>query len=269
MIIGASSFAGSLNELDDHVRSVELYMPKLGVYEGNELQKDKLNTILDELSTCELKTSMHAHYFADVPTYPKDLVIDTAAMEPKHFKLMEECIELAGKIETRAVVIHPGRVGNDRQGSLDRMTANLKVLASFATENNVMLGLENKEATDPGNLCCDAKELLKIVNEVDSPNLRITFDIGHANLTCEGDSAKMNEFVKTISSHVVHVHLHDNYGIWTSNYDGDEHIAPGSGTVDYSVLRSLKGYNGIFNLEVFSIEDVLKGKETIKEHINI
>ncbi|MCM1986810.1 sugar phosphate isomerase/epimerase family protein [Methanococcoides seepicolus] len=269
MIIGASSFAGGLKELDQHVKSVELYMPKLGVYEGNYLQKDRLEQILDELSTCDLDTSMHAHYFADVPTYPKDLVVDTASMEPMHFKLMEECIALAGKLETKAVVIHPGRVGDDRQRSLGRMTDNLKRLAAFASENNVMLGLENKEATDPGNLCCEADELLKVVNEVDSTNLGVTFDIGHANLTCGGEHEKLNEFIRTVSEQVIHVHLHDNYGTWTSNYDGDEHMAPGTGTIDYSVLNSLKGYKGIFNLEVFSIEDVLAGKEMIRENISL
>lgn len=266
MMIGASSFAAELKELDGHVQSVELYMPKLGVYEGSKLQKDRLENILDELSTCDLQTSMHAHYFADVPTYPKKLVVDTASMDKMHFSLMEECIELAGKLATKAVVVHPGRVGDDRERSLERMISNLKQLATFASENNVLLGLENKEATDPGNLCCEAEELLRAVEAVDSPNLGVTFDVGHANLTCGGDTAMLNDFVKTISEHVVHVHLHDNYGIWTSNYDGDEHMAPGSGTIDYSVLKSLKGYKGIFNLEVFSIDDVLAGKEVIGKY---
>ena len=75
MIIGASSFAGSLPELKKQVQSVELYIPKLGIYEGIELQKNRLNKVLDELSTCDLATSIHAPYFADVPTYPKELVI--------------------------------------------------------------------------------------------------------------------------------------------------------------------------------------------------
>ncbi|AKB86032.1 sugar phosphate isomerase/epimerase family protein [Methanococcoides methylutens] len=267
MMIGASSFAGELKELDDHVQSVELYMPKLGVYEGSKLQKERLEMILDELSTCDLQTSMHAHYFADVPTYPKELVVDTASMGEMHFTLMEECIELAGRLGTKAVVMHPGRVGDDREASLKRMVSNLGRLAAFASENNVMIGLENKEATDPGNLCCEAEELLKVVDAVNSPNLGVTFDVGHANLTCEGDSERLAAFVRTISDHVVHVHLHDNYGYWTSNYDGDEHMAPGSGNIDYSVLKGLNGYKGIYNLEVFSMDDVLAGKKVIGEYV--
>ncbi|WP_135606508.1 sugar phosphate isomerase/epimerase [Methanococcoides sp. NM1] len=267
MMIGASSFAGGLRELDGHVQSVELYMPKLGVYEGSKLQKGRLEMILDELSTCDLQTSMHAHYFADVPTYPKELVVDTASMDKTHFSLMEECIGLAGELGTKAVVLHPGRVGDDRERSLGRMVSNLRQLAAFASDNNVMLGLENKEATDPGNLCCEAEELLRVVDAVDSPNLGVTFDVGHANLTCGGNPEKLADFVNAISEHVVHVHLHDNYGFWTSNYDGDEHMAPGSGTIDYSVLEGLKEYNGIFNLEVFSLDDVLAGKKVIDKYV--
>ena len=263
MMIGASSFAADLHDLDRHVRSVEIYMPKLGVYEGHALQKDRLQIFLDELSTCDLQTSMHAHYFADVPTYPKDLVVDTASMDKLHFRLIEECIDLAGDLGTKAVVLHPGRVGNDRAGSLDKMVGNLKRLAGYASERNVILGLENKEATDPGNLCCEAKELVEVVERVDSPNLGITFDIGHANLTCGGDSSKMSEFIDTISGYLVHMHLHDNYGFWTSNYDGDEHMGPGKGSIDYSVLKNINGYSGICNLEVFSLDDVISGKEVI------
>ncbi len=264
-MIGASSFAGSIAQLDEHVDSVELYMPKLGVYEGSKLQRNLLDSILDELSTSNLATSMHAHYFADVPTYPKPLVVDTARMNEHDFMLMEECISIASEVGCKAVVLHPGRVGDDREKSLFSMVENLKHLSRFADERNVTLGLENKEGTDPGNLCCEAAELLRAVEEVNAPNLGVTFDIGHANLTCGGDAEKLRDFVRTLAGHIVHVHVHDNYGKWTSNYDGDEHMAPGKGCVDYSVLREIRGYNGIFNLEVFSIEDVMTGQKVIKD----
>ncbi len=266
-MIGASSFAGSITQLDEHLDSVELYMPKLGVYEGSELQRDRLDSILDELSTSNLATSMHAHYFADVPTYPKPLVVDTASMDGHDFMLMEECISIASEVGCKAVVLHPGRVGDDRERSLFSMVDNLKRLARFADERNVTLGLENKEGTDPGNLCCEAAELLRAVEAVDAPNLGVTFDIGHANLTCGGYADRLREFVRTLAEHIVHVHVHDNYGKWTPNYDGDEHIAPGKGCVDYSVLREIRGYSGIFNLEVFSMEDVLAGQKVIRNRV--
>ncbi|MEA1985755.1 MAG: sugar phosphate isomerase/epimerase family protein [Euryarchaeota archaeon] len=265
MLLGASSFAATMGELESHVHSVELYIPKLGVYEGNQLQQDRLECILDELSTCDLTTSIHAPYYADVDTYPKGLVLDTADMGRSHFRLMEESIELASLLGSAAVVIHPGRIQQDREHSFRKMVENLRRLAAFASERDVMLGLENKEGTDPGNLCCNAGELLKAVHEVDSPHLGITFDVGHANLTMRGDPVSLRHFAKSIADEVVHVHLHDNNGQWTSDYSGDVHMAPGHGSVDYSVLSELVGYDGIYNLEVFSLDDVITGKKQIQE----
>ena len=267
MILGASSFAGSLPEIASEVQSVELYMPKLGVYRNSELQRDILDTILDELSTLDLHTSLHAPYFADVPTYPKDVVVDTANMDDQSFRLIRESIELAGRLGSRAVVLHPGRINGDHDGAFSRMIGNLKSLAQTAAEHDVMLGLENKEGTDPGNLCTEVQELVRAVEEVNSDNLGATLDIGHANLSCGGDMVKLREFARTLAPHIVHVHVHDNMGVWSENYDGDEHMAPGGGIIDYTILREIKGYKGIFNMEVFSMEDVAMGKATLSKAV--
>lgn len=265
MILGASSFAGNFSKIASELDSVELYMPKLDVYKDSILQKDILDAILDELSTLDLKTSLHAPYFADVPTYPKDVVVDTASMGEREFRLIRESIGLASDLGSNAIVLHPGRFDDDREACFNRMVSNLKILAADAEDSGVMLGLENKEGTSTGNLCCEVDELVRAVEEVNSDNLGATFDIGHANLTCGGDSAKLREFAKALSPYVIHVHVHDNGGVWTHEYDGDEHLAPGSGTVDYTVLNELNGYKGIFNMEVFSIEDVRSGKKTMKK----
>jgi sugar phosphate isomerase/epimerase len=264
VIIGASSFAGSFPELKEQVHSVELYIPKLGIYEGIELQKNRLNKILDELSTYNLVTSIHAPYFADVPTYPQELVIDTASMGRSDFRLMEEAIELANRLDSKVVVVHPGRANNsNHEASFSKMVENLRSIAVIAEDCGVILGLENKEGTDQGNLCCSADELVKAVNEVDSPNLGATYDVGHANLTCGADPEKLQEFTETVLSCIVHIHLHDNSGHWTDEYAGDQHMAPGSGTVDFSILNMLSEYRGIYNFEVFSMDDVIAGKDVI------
>ncbi len=97
---------------------------------------------------------------------------------------------------------------------------------------------------------------------MDSGNLGVTFDVGHANLTSGGDSGLVRAFMEMVREWVVHVHVHDNMGVWTGEYDGDIHMAPGTGTVDLSVIGEL-GYGGIHNLEVFSIEDVISGRERL------
>ena len=144
------------------------------------------------------------------------------------------------------------------------MVKNLCTLASIAEDYGVTLGLENKEGTDPSNFCCEAEELSRTIEAVNSEYLKATFDIGHANLTCGGDPEKLGNFVRTLQKHIIHLHLHDNSGQWTEKYDGDEHMAPGMGCTDFSVLKLLSGYRGVYNLEVFSLEDILFGKNTLK-----
>jgi sugar phosphate isomerase/epimerase len=268
MIIGASSFAGTLNELISEVDSIELYVPKLEVYEGSRLIRSRIKKIKDILSSYEIRTSIHAPYFSDAPNYPHELVVDTANINDTQERLLEESIKIAEELGSQVVVIHPGRINGDKGRSFENMISNLSRIAQFAKERNVMLGLENKEGTDPKNLCITASELVEAIERIGSPNLRATFDVGHANLTCKGDQEKLRQFSRMIKDHVVHVHVHDNTGSLTELYWGDLHGAPGKGSIDFSILGELD-FNGVYNLEVFSIEDVKAGKKILRNQRSI
>lgn len=264
MILGASSFAAPPEDLKKHVESIELYIPKLGIYNGSALEMRKLDRVLDETSTYDFAVTVHAPYSSGDSEYPSALQVDTARMGEREFILLEESIALANRIGAHVVVLHPGRVGPDREKSFSSMVKNLSTLASLAEDYGIALGLENKEGTDPSNFCCEAEELFRTIETVNSKHLKATFDIGHANLTCGGDPEKLRRFVQTLKKHIIHLHLHDNSGKWTENYDGDKHMAPGKGCADFSVLNLLSGYRGIYNFEVFSLEDLCFGKKTLE-----
>ena len=264
MIIGASSFAGTIPELINEVDSIELYIPKLGVYEGTKLIQSRIKKLADTLSTSNLGTSIHAPYFSDAPNYPKELIVDTALLNETQERLLKESIIIAQELDSDVVVIHPGRKGASKERSFESMVSGLSRIAGFAGERDVILGLENKESTDPDNLCCSANDLLEAIRSVNSSNLKATFDIGHANLTCGGNAIELRNFVNAIKDHVIHVHVHDNSGKWTEKYWGDFHGAPGTGMIDFSVLKEFD-FNGIYNLEVFSIDDIRKGKKVIMD----
>src|SRR5659263_166813 len=241
MIIGASSFAGSLPELISEVDSIELYIPKLEVYIGTRLIRSRIKRIKDILSSYKISTSIHAPYFSNAPNYPHELVVDTANLNDTQERLINESIEIAEELGSGVVVIHPGRINGDKERSFRNMISNLSRISMFAKDRNVMLGLENKEGTDPENLCISACELLEAIERIGSSNLGATFDIGHANLTCEGNPEKLRQFSKMMKDHVVHVHVHDNTGSVTEQYWGDLHRAPGNGIIDsvsYTHLRA-------------------------------
>jgi len=262
MIIGASSFAGPLPELESEVESIELYIPKLEVYEGTKLIRSRIYKLKDTLSSYDLSTSIHAPYFSDAPNYPHELIVDTARLNDKTEMLLKESIGIAEALGSGIVVIHPGRVNGIRERCFERMISGLSRLSKFAQDVNVTLGLENKEGTDQNNLCISASDLIKAIEEIGSPNLRATFDIGHANLTCEGNQEKLREFAEELKNHIAHIHIHDNHGFMTEKFWGDLHGAPGTGVIDFSLLKDLR-FKGVHNLEVFSLEDVRMGKKVL------
>lgn len=270
MKFGVSSFAGPLSELNELADSIELYLPKMNLYKGRELQKERLDAFFDSFFSYDLFCTAHAPYFPDPDgEHPKELAVDTANMSASDFSLMKESLDIAAHAGADVIVIHPGRITEGGASkSFGRMIQNLKILAEYAEEVGVMIGLENKENTDPLNLCCRAEDLAKAVDWVDSDYLGATLDIGHANLTCKGDQKKLADFVNTISPQVVHVHIHDNHGVDNGRYGGDEHYAPGQGIIDYSVLRGLKDYDEVFNFEVFSVEEFISGKEFFKNKLS-
>ncbi len=263
MIISASSFSASLPELDGLVDGVELYLPKLGLYQGGRLAWERVEELVEALSTCNLSTSVHAPYYSEYPGYPAELRVDTANMGKKGFRLLEESIDFAVRVDAGVVVVHPGiRTLPD---SFERMVGNLRRLAGFAVERGVVLALENKEGTDPRNLCCEVGELVRAVELV--PGLGVTLDIGHANLTCQGDQERLREFVRQVRDLVVHLHVHDNPGSWQERYGGDLHLPPGEGVIDFRILEELD-FQGVYNLEVFSREDVKNGKRFLQNQLN-
>ena len=264
MIIGASSFASPLPELEKEVDSIELYIPKLKLHDGHKLIIERVEELCDLLSTSRLQTTLHAPYYGDSPTYPKELMVDTAHMGRSQFRLMEESIVLANDLGCSVVVVHPGRITGNREECFSHMVKNLKKLALIAEDCGIIIGLENKEGTDPANLCCSVKEHPRAIQELNSPCLKATFDIGHANLTCGGNKMKLREFAKELKDDVVHVHVHDNMGMNGDRYFGDLHDAPGVGNIDFSVLKEL-AFDGVYNLEVFSIDGVRAGKTMLED----
>lgn len=264
MMIGASSFASPLPELEKEVDSIELYIPKLRLYNGGKLIKERVDELHDLLSTGSALTTMHAPYFGELPNYPKELIVDTSHMGSIQFRLMGESISLASEFGCSVLTVHPGKISGDRENNFSRMVENLKKLSFEAENHGIVLGLENKEGTDPTNLCCTVDEHLRAIREVNSTFLKATFDIGHANLTCGGDMGKLREFVKELNGHTGHVHVHDNNGVLAESYFGDMHGAPGEGNIDFSVLRELE-FKGVFNLEVFSMDAVRAGKSVLSD----
>ena len=90
---------------------------------------------------------------------------------------------------------------------------------------------------------------------MDGTDLRICFDIGHANTMGQID-AMIDLFADRISN----IHIHDNNG------ERDEHLTIGDGSIDFEhVIRRLSGYKGNYIIESKDLPSAVLSNQRLKK----
>ncbi|MBN1551549.1 sugar phosphate isomerase/epimerase [bacterium] len=114
---------------------------------------------------------------------------------------------------------------------------------------NVTVVLENIIESDPSYMKI-------LVDNVNHPNLKLCFDIGHAHVWSHWSPSEWIEF---LGNRIFHIHLHDNAG------EQDNHLPVGKGSIDFE---------NFFNTVRKHIPDVTislevdSDKETVIENLN-
>lgn len=214
-----------------------------------------------------IRPTLHASFY-DINLASLNPLIQEASAQQ-----LLECIHLAHDLGAEIVVVHPGELPGDypaellpraREGSI----ASLKEALGLAEGLDVTLALENKAWGRNRGLIQSSKEHLELIEALDSPRCRATFDVGHAHTFTQktgtgtqktGTSGlDLREYMEKILPYLAEVHLHDNDG------SGDQHRPLGAGTIDFPPLLDLlarEGYRGPLILEMDSVEDLGRCKE--------
>ena len=106
----------------------------------------------------------------------------------------------------------------------------------FLNKKDIPFDMENLLELDP-------QCLKDITDKVNSKNLGLNLDIGHAHCNSR---TPVTEWIKILGPRITYVHLHDNHG------EIDEHLGLGMGNMDIKkVLNALNKYapNAIWALE--------------------
>jgi len=185
-------------------------------------------------------------------------------------------IHLAHELEARAVVLHIGRVEMDKvlpplrelyeEGRidsdeaqalraqaqaerdrlhlpfLDSVRSSLDVLAREAERRGVYLGLENRYfyREIPG-----FQELKLLLNDLRGAPVGYWHDVGHAHVAEASGWETQKEWLESFGSVMIGIHLHDSTGF-------DDHVPPGTGEVDFSMVGSHLADQAIRILEIRS-----------------
>ena len=247
MKIGVSTlalFPMSLKEILDYLESIDIkYCELMLEYPYSDIDPDIVNSHT-------IKTSIHAP-ISDVNIASLNESVRKASVEE-----VKKSIDLASKIDSKAVVVHPGHMAflarKFPEKIKEKSVISLKECSNFAEELGIQLCVENMPDME-GMTCKDLDELDGLVQEVGA---LMTVDVGHAH----NAGISIDEILKY--DNIGHVHLSDNDGSF------DNHNAVGSKDIDFkSLFEGLdnKNFEGIMVVEVTNQDEILESLDYIKK----
>ncbi len=170
-------------------------------------------------------------------------------------------LEASAELGIQKVVLHPGYIMGLSKFILEKAKEygmkSIETILKKAGDLGITLCIENM--FPQSNFLSHPQEFQEVFDTF--PDLRLTLDIGHANLGAGKNKAL--EFIHRYGYRISHVHANDNFG------KEDNHLPIGAGIIDFEkILRELKEshYDETITLEVFSRDkDYLKiSKEKIR-----
>ncbi|MDA1280427.1 MAG: sugar phosphate isomerase/epimerase [Chloroflexi bacterium] len=180
---------------------------------------------------------------------------DEATRERDLAELISE-IRVAGELGVEVVIFHPGRLHvpgvereqvseADRAVSLSHFVDFMKAVAPIAEAAGVVIGAENMHY-NPGWLIRTHGELADAIDEIGSPAVGTTFDVGHA-----WGSGGIDAGITTFGDRIVHVQVHDCRGPEGAGNVMDQHLEIGTGVLEWgSVGELMRSKSFIATLEI-------------------
>jgi sugar phosphate isomerase/epimerase len=206
--------------------------------------------ILDEYPTkikdLDLLESFNLKYTIHAPINDLNIASLNKSIRKASIYELEKSIDLANKINSDIIVIHPA--GYTFLGApceekiLSNCKESLKDLRDYSRDYDVEIAVENMPNIE-GFIYSDIYKLHDLLVELE---MSMTLDVGHAS------TAGFKE-EELYFSNVRHVHLSDNFG------DEDLHLALGEGNIDFKkIIDTYKknNYKGKYILELIFLKDV-------------
>ncbi len=173
---------------------------------------------------------------------------------------LKETLEACKMLGTQSIISQTGSAIPDlsREAQIGVMVETLKRCALLCEKANVVLELEplNGLVDHPGHFLQTSDEAVRIVDEVDSPYVRLVFDVYHQQVT-EGNVIRN---ATAYRDRINHFHIADNPG----------RTEPGTGELNYrNILNAIKetGFDGYVGLECRYTVDTDVALQRYKEDI--
>jgi sugar phosphate isomerase/epimerase len=255
--------------------------------------------ILEAVDAGEMRISS-LHNFCPLPmgvNYAAPNLYQFSAERPRERELAErytlKTIEFAARVKAPAVVLHGGSIDMKnytdklldlvaRDGRetpkyarlcteldvkreakkgpfVERVNELLKKLLPAAESQGIKLGIENRQALEELPLESDFQFLFR---ELTSPNLVYWHDTGHGQIKENLGFIRHAMHLESLRDRLFGLHVHDVQA------PGRDHCAPGTGMIDFGVLKPLVQPEHIKVFEFspgLTVEQVKSGVEHVKQ----
>lgn len=225
------------------------YLANLG-FDGVELTVIRgFTTELDTLHSAERRRirRLYDQYNLDLPAisaHQSLLVVDEGAHKENWRRLtgsVDLCIELAGAENPPVLNTTLGSNPDQWESQVGFAVERVGDLVDYCSTRQVILALE----PHIGDSLSDPEKALWLLSEIDSPYLKLNFDISHFDV--QGLPTKLT--VPLLAPHSAHTHVKDQRG----QIPDFEFLIPGEGCFDFVVyLEEMQraGYDGYITAEV-------------------
>jgi len=140
-----------------------------------------------------------------------------------------------------AIDTTPGGRPEEWDTARDLLVERTRELVEYAQARNVTIAMEPHVSA----VIDTPEKVLQLLELVDSPYLKVNFDISHFNI----QGLAIEETVAALAPYTVHTHVKDERGL-VPNF---EFLIPGEGNFDYvTYLKAMQahGYDGFISVEV-------------------
>lgn len=180
------------------------------------------------------------------------------AIRREHTK---RALQLAHELGAPSITTVPGgqlAPGQTWEAAAHTLYDELRACLDLAEKLQVQLLIE----PEPGLMIETFGQYLQFVQRLQSPWLKLNFDIGHAY--CVGEDPQV--WIEKMAPHTVHYHFED-----IANSRVHEHLIPGRGAIDFAgTLAEIRdsGYAGWLTVELYPyIDDPDAAARAAREHL--
>ncbi|MBB6449918.1 sugar phosphate isomerase/epimerase [Geomicrobium halophilum] len=242
------------------LQAVELPVQGLQLLKNGVLNRERLSGYKEILRQFDLQYALHLPHYLNLsrPTEPrveKDILFAS--------------IDVAEELGVRTLVYHPIRFIGEEQflhphswsvfnaAEKEKMLYEERQILTTAGEqakkSNLVIGMENmRPFLDRTDYCYAVNPglLVEQVREINHSHVGLTLDVGHLHIATNIYDLDFKEQLMLMAPHLVHLHIHDNFGkacfsTEKNQYElipqgrGDMHAPIGSGSVPFDLVVDL------------------------------